>query len=360
MITLFATLFVFGVLVLVHEFGHFIAAKIFGIRVERFSVGFPPRAFGKKIGETDYCVSWIPIGGYVKLAGMIDESMDTNVKGEPWEFMSKPIWQRLIVVSAGIIMNFILAVIIFAGINLFMGIHEPKGTTEVGAVSSGNPAEKAGIKEGDIIISINGTQVEKWEEMTKIVHNNPDQVLKVQWKRNEEIISAEIKTIKAKLPIDGDIKEVGIIGISPATIIKDVGLIQALSIGAKQFINFTGLIIITVKNIIVGNESIKESLGGPIAIIKMTGESAKSGFASLLFLTAILSINLAILNILPIPALDGGHFFMLLVEGIIRRPLPVKAKIVIQQIGMALLLALIVFVIYNDLIKLSIFEKVFK
>ena len=161
-----------GVLVFVHELGHFLAAKATGMRVDRFSIGFPPRAFGKKIGDTDYCVSWIPIGGYVKIAGMIDESFDTdhlNSPPQPWEFRSKPVWQRTIVISAGVIMNILLAVFIFWGINYAQGkiIRE---TTEIGYVAEESPAEVAGLQSGDKILRINGSPVEKWSDILNLIY----------------------------------------------------------------------------------------------------------------------------------------------------------------------------------------------
>ena len=161
-----------GILVFVHELGHFLAAKFFGMRVDRFSIGFPPRAFGRIIGETDYCVSWIPIGGYVKIAGMIDESFDTdfaNQEPQPWEFRSKPIWQRMIVISAGVIMNILLAIAIFWGIIYTQGkIGRP--VTEIGHVATESPAAKAGLKTGDKILAINGHGVNRWEEIESIIY----------------------------------------------------------------------------------------------------------------------------------------------------------------------------------------------
>jgi regulator of sigma E protease len=165
--TAFYFIVTLGVLVLVHELGHFLAAKFFKMRVDRFSIGFPPRAFGKKIGETDYCISWIPIGGFVKISGMIDESFDTehvDKPPEPWEFRAKPIWQRMIVISAGVTMNILLAVFIFWGINYTQGktVHD---TTEIDYVIENSPAAKAGIEAGDKVVEIDGTPVTYWEEI---------------------------------------------------------------------------------------------------------------------------------------------------------------------------------------------------
>jgi regulator of sigma E protease len=163
--TTFYFLVVIGILVLVHELGHFLAAKFFGMRVDRFSIGFPPRAFGKQIGETDYCVSWIPIGGYVKIAGMVDESFDTefiNEDPKPWEFRSKPIWQRMIVICAGVAMNIFLSILIFWGIIFYQG-KTVKPVAVVGYAVSESPAAKAGFRSGDVIIDVNGKHSTYWE-----------------------------------------------------------------------------------------------------------------------------------------------------------------------------------------------------
>ena len=153
---------IIGVLVLIHELGHFLAAKAFGMRVERFSIGFPPRAFGKQIGDTDYCVSWLPIGGYVKISGMIDESMDTEhleTEPEPWEFRAKPVWQRIIVITAGVIMNILLSIAIFWGLNLSQGVQHHQITT-IGEVQENSIAAEYGLVAGDKIVSINGDTME--------------------------------------------------------------------------------------------------------------------------------------------------------------------------------------------------------
>ncbi|MEK7671981.1 MAG: site-2 protease family protein, partial [Bacteroidota bacterium] len=170
--TIFYFIVTLGILVFIHELGHFLAAKVFRMRVDVFSLGFPPRAFGKQIGETDYCVSWIPIGGYVKIAGMIDESFDTeylNQEPQPWEYRSKPIWQRMIVISAGVIMNVLLAIAIFWGINYVQG-RSVWDTTEVGYVLEGSPAEAAGLKGGDKILKINNQPIANWDDVRNHIY----------------------------------------------------------------------------------------------------------------------------------------------------------------------------------------------
>ena len=212
-----------GILVFVHELGHFLAAKFFGMRVDRFSIGFPPRAFGRKIGETDYCVSWIPIGGYVKIAGMIDESFDTDFadqEPQPWEFRSKPIWQRMIVISAGVTMNILLAVAIFWGIIYTQGkITRP--VTEIGHVTSESPAAKAGLKAGDKILAINGHDVNRWEEIESLIYAETlGQDLTMDFTRKNESITLFIR--RSDLPDIADER----FGILPAGVVPVVSRVE--------------------------------------------------------------------------------------------------------------------------------------
>ena len=347
LVTILATIFVLGILVFIHELGHFLAAKMVGIRVERFSIGFPPRLFGKKIGDTDYCISAIPFGGYVKMSGMIDESMDKEaIKGEPWEFQSKPLPQKMLTIFAGPLMNVVLAIILFTGLVFYHGVGEVTGN-RIGEVLEDYPAAEAGIVAGDQIVSIDGKSIETWEEMTELIHGLPDQKISLEWNHDGEIKSATVHSRVEKAPIDGDIKEVGLIGISPEVTMKKIGLFAAFEHGFERSVYFTRLVFVSLKMLVTGQESLK-SIGGPVVIAKLAGDSARSGFDSLLFFMAFLSLNLAILNILPIPALDGGHLLFLIIEGVIRRPLSVKTRMVVQQVGMVLLLALMVIVVFND------------
>jgi regulator of sigma E protease len=343
--------FALGLLILVHEFGHFLAAKFVGIRVERFSIGLPPRLFGKKIGETDYCVSAIPFGGYVKMAGMIDETnMDPDsIKNEPWEFQSKPVPHRVLTIFAGPFSNYILAILIYAGLIFSLGIAEPSDSTRVGEVLQGFPAEQAGIRSGDVIVAINGQPVSKWTDMTQLIHSRPDQDVVVEWEREGERFVDTLHTRAEKVVVDGKVKVVGQIGIGPAIErVREAGFFEALKLGFNRTNYMAGLVLTQIVALVQRKESIK-SLGGPLLIAKLAGESLKLGFSSLLALTAFLSLNLALLNLLPFPPLDGGHLLFLMIEGVTRRPVPLKARVIVQQVGMATLLLLIIFIIYNDI-----------
>ncbi len=446
--TVFYFLILIGVLVFIHELGHFLAAKMFGMRAEVFALGMGNRVLGwntvnnftwGKLDEsvqlgnnTDYRLSAFPVGGYVKIAGMIDESFDTefiNKSAEPWEFRSKPVWQRIVVISAGVIMNIFLAIAIFWGINYVQG-ESLMQTTEVGAVMKNSaaekiglhagdkilsingkkiehweiiqsaiyldnfgkdlsftiqranaettlfashaslpdmseagfglipnfteaiisdvmknkPAEKAGLKPGDVIISLNATKVFNQEHVIKIVKANPLKPLAIEWKHNGELKSGTV-TPSAE----------GLIGIAigsryngPTLIVK-YGLFESLPHGLKQVESMTKLYAENIWQMFTGKVSFTKSVGGPVKIAQAASRTAEVGIVNFLAFMAVLSISLAVINILPFPALDGGHLVILLYEAIFRKPLPQKFQQVVQQIGVALLLGLMVFVLYNDI-----------
>ena len=385
MITILAALFVIGVLVFVHESGHFLAARSIGVRVDRFSLGFPPRLLTftptdkgwvfnlffftrsdkgkiewgpvwtkttsripKKVTGTEYCIALIPLGGYVKTAGSIDESLDDNLTGAPDELTSQPRWKQAWVISAGVLMNFLLAIIIFSGLTYFNGIPEKTNEPVVLDVNPGLPASEAGIITGDRIESINGEKIETWGKLTEIIHARPLEPINVQWRRNSEFYSADIMTQKGMIFVNDEAKEVGLIGITGGYVISDASVIEAGVNGVKKTGFWLGMIVKSLKMVITGEASVKE-LGGPITIAKLAGESARAGMSALFSLMAIISINLAFINIMPIPGLDGGHLLIIVVEGIIRRALSIKTKMVIQQVGMVLLLLLIILVFYVDI-----------
>jgi regulator of sigma E protease len=350
MITLLATLFVLGILVFFHELGHFLVAKKSGIRVERFSLGFPPKLIGKKIGDTEYCISWIPLGGYVKMAG--EDPDEKELKGEPWEFMSKPVRTRALVIFAGPAMNFILAILIFWGIIFFTNKQIiPKDTNQIGLVEPGDPADKAGIKPGDRIISINGIEVSTFKEMAEIIYEQVEKPIEVKWRRDGDEYTAIITTFKDSiLDEKGEAKYVGKIGVGPRyTIVK--GFFRSLLEGIRTSIIILMESIKFIIGLITGTASVK-LLGGPVRIAQIAGETAKAGIVYLLSFMALLSVNLSFLNVLPIPVLDGGHLLFLTIEKIKGRPLTIKQRAALQQVGLAFLILLIIFVTYNDFLRL--------
>lgn len=442
-----------GVLILVHEFGHFIAARLTKTRVDVFSIGMGFRVLGwNKIngfsfgrlpkewegnGVTDYRLSLFPLGGYVKIVGMVDESMDDNYatsEPQPWEFRSKGTWPKLFMISAGVIMNFILAVALFASVHFFWG-EELYLTTSVGYVQKSSLADAFGLKKGDKITNINGQEISDWIqlkehltlekfgtnrniklirdgqpvdlvipgdsivkalgneknigiypdfinvflisvesigpagkagletndtilsinnerinsvfEMQEILKNNKKTMVTMSWKRGEKVLTDSLVT-----------KADGTIGVGLSEVYggpssrMEFGAVESAVYGWDESVRNISLFVTTISQIVKGNLSLQKSLGGPGTIFIQAGRQAEQGFDYFLRFMAILSVTLALINILPIPALDGGHLVFIIIEGIIRREISVKIKMAFQQVGMVLLLLLMVYLIYNDITRL--------
>ena len=387
MIFIWSTVLVIGILVFVHELGHYLAARSVGVRVEKFSIGFPPRfitltsvdngfditifffRFLKgslswkpiinthinlkgRIGTgTEYVVALIPLGGYVKMAGALDENLDTVITNAPDEFMSKSTPQKIWILSAGVLMNIFTAFILFTGITYYQGITESSNEPIINELIADKPAEKAGLEKGDEVFSINGERIYKWSDLSEIINSLPDSQIEMQILRDGEMLDFSLKTSHYFVPGDNGMDTLGIIGIRPEYYYSSVSFIESLTYGYNGTINSFGLITLTFKMLGSGQASLKD-LGGPIMIGQIAGETAKAGWIPLMNFMALISINLAFLNILPIPGLDGGHIFIILIESIIRRPLSLKSRMVIQQIGMVFLLGLMVTVMFNDVSRL--------
>ncbi|MCF7740613.1 MAG: RIP metalloprotease RseP [Candidatus Marinimicrobia bacterium] len=355
MSTIIGIVVVVGGIIFFHELGHYTFAKLSGMRVEQFSIGFPPKIYGKKIGETEYQLSAIPLGGFVKVTGVIDESLDTEStvdRDDHKSFASKPTWQKLLFISGGVLFNLILAVILFFTITMFRGFQEP--ATEkavVGTVVEGYPADSVGMEKGDRIVAIDGQKVEKWEDMTALIHNHPNDTIAVSWLNEGRQKTARLKTRAQKTIKDGKFQDIGIIGIGAATQNRPAGFLESIGQGFALTGYWLKITVVSLKEMIMGHVSLK-NVGGPVMIAQMAGESARSGVLTLLGFMAVISVNLALLNILPIPALDGGHLIIILVEGIRGRELSNKTKLRIQKIGMLIIFLLMGLVFYNDIARL--------
>lgn len=424
------------ILVTIHELGHFLAAKFFNMRVDKFSIGFPPKIFSFKKGETQYVLGATPLGGYVSIAGMIDESMDDEfLEQEPQEdeFRSKPVWQRMIVITAGVIFNAILAVIIYTGIALSYGenvipiesvdglyISEESVAYEVGfrtgdriigingervqyfndifnpaaitgrdlsfmvvrdgdvqnlstppnfldrigeqgfltpnntlpsrisSVLQGSPAEGAGLQSGDIVTSINGQSIDYWIQLVEIIQNAEGE-LDLTVMRNDREVDLSVTP-------DPETNQIGIAAPVPSEVYNvqtlDYNLAGAVGQGFKKSEDTFVGIIQGIGKMFSGDISVRQNLGGPVAIASVTKQATDSrGFLGFWEITAFLSITLAIMNMLPIPALDGGHFMFLLYEGITRREPSAKVRMGLQQIGFLFLIGLIILVTFNDILR---------
>ena len=433
MTTLFAFLFVLGVLVFVHELGHFLAARRVGVRVLTFSLGFGPKILRLRRGDTEYCVSIIPLGGYVKMAG---ETSDDQRTGHPDEFMSKTKWERFQILIMGPVMNIVLAVVVMAVV-LAQGAEVPVYQDQppvVGAVAPGSPAEQAGIQRGDLILDVAGRQVDTWEDLFIAVGTRPDRDVLVTLRR-----AGQTQTVTVR-PVPETRYEIGSIGVMPdinpivASVIAgepaeragllagdvvlavngermvtrtqlveaisrnggreieltieregrqqlvsatpeqrgDRGMLgiyvteptrsftpgpfEAIQLSVERNIEFSGLIFRTLGGLFMGEVSPRQ-LMGPVAIAQLSGESAEAGWIALFTLMASISLNLGLLNLLPIPVLDGGHILIMALEGVARRDFSMAVKEKMLLAGFVLLMMLMVTVIYNDLTRVSWIEN---
>ena len=388
MTTILAFIIVLGIIVMVHELGHFFAARSVGVRVDRFSIGFPPRLMtitsvpngfeiklffyrkdqggkiswgpiynwdvkkpGRTGSGTEYCFAIIPLGGYVKMAGMIDESMDGTIKNKPYELMSKPVWAQIWVMSAGVIMNILLAFIIFTGVVWNQGVPSPKDDPVIHSLINDMPAKDMGLLPGDRILAVDDVQISTWTELSTTIHAMPNTPITLTYQRDDVEYKQSITTSFQVQPINGKLDTLGAIGIAPEFTYKPIGFLKATQIGATSTIGALGLVVLSIKMLVSGEASVSD-LGGPILIAQIAGKTARAGLVSLLTFMAIISCNLAFINFLPVPGLDGGHVFIILAESLLRRKFTLKTRMIIQQIGMAFLLLLMATVMVNDIGRL--------
>jgi regulator of sigma E protease len=435
-------LVVLGVLVAFHELGHFLAARWVGVKVLKFSLGFGPKLFGRQVGETEYLLSAIPLGGYVKLFGE-DDTEATTAEDRRRSFAHQGLWGKVLIVAAGPGFNFILAYLIFAGwlstgaplfvptfhdlsadvealmpgspaatAGMEIGDHiisvngkdistktelldavarskgapiglevrregqtkpltvtpivapgEAAGSEDplytigveetpplVTSVMHGSPASAAGFQPGDRVVNIEGQAVYTWSQMTAQVKEHPQQPLRVEVLRNGQRVPLTVTPSAEKVTVNGQTMEVGKIGISGPgrSLMRSNNPLEAVYQGLEATWGWTELTTIGLYKMIVGDISSK-NIGGPLTIANISGEAASQGASSVVFLIAILSINLGVLNLLPIPILDGGHLLFFLIEGILRKPLGERQRELAQQVGLVLLVGVMIFAFWNDL-----------
>lgn len=426
-LTIIFAIIALSILIVVHEAGHMIVAKKSGIRVPEFSLGFGTKIFGIKRGGTEYKLSLIPLGGYVKLAGM----EPSEIKGEQDEFASKNIWIKLSVIVTGPFFNLLLAFLIISFALLFLGIstlnttvvdnighqkelkHKDKILTidgkkvnswdeiaillqdkdsavceierngrsnlltlysedgnfgitpfissEVGEVARKHPAYNAGIRKGDIITKIENKEVHSWTEMVNIIQKNANKSLAIEWLRpachseaagrDDSLMNGFVIPKEQQRMVGDSIIKVGIIGISMKLGKKHIGILS-FKHGFIQTCEITGITLAFLKKLISGKVSAKKSLGGPLAVVKVIGESAQWGIESYLNLIAFISIQLFILNLIPFPPLDGGQGLIVFIETIRKKPLSEKGLKLIQNIGFAILILFMAYVTFNDITRM--------
>lgn len=350
LLTALSFIFVLGILVFFHELGHFLVAKRAGIYVEKFSLGFPPNIFSRTIGETTYCIGIIPLGGYVKMLG---ENPEEGHGNDPREFMAQSVGKRAAVIFAGPLMNYLLAILLLIGIFYFGG--RPVTDSDrilVGEVVADAPAEKAGLRPDDQIIAIDGYAVSTFDSLRVRINAKVEESLELTWLRGGDTMTANIVTRSEQLPnLEGGLDTVGVIGFGEKIVgYENYGAWESIKRGFSTTHVIVYETVRFVKRVVTGEVSSK-LIGGPIFIAQQSGREAEKGASNLFFFMALLSVNLAVLNVLPIPILDGGQLVFLLAEKVKGSPLSVRARAIAQQVGLVFLLSLIVFVTYNDILR---------
>lgn len=347
-----AALIGLGMLIVFHEFGHFLLAKLSGVGVLTFSVGFGPKLWVRKWAGTEYALSAFPLGGYVKMVG---ENPDEEVVESDIErsFAHKGLFKRIAIVVAGPGFNLLLAVVLLLVVFLFYGV--PVLSTQVGGVEKGSPAEGAGIRKGDLIVALNGHGVNDWEGLSSGIKASGGSPITLQLRRDNQEIAVTVQPAKREgKNIFGEKRDEWMIGIGSQMSIQKGSPGLAIVRAFQQTYEYAKITLMALYKMVRGEVS-PRNLGGPILIAQMAGQQAQEGLGSFLAFVAVLSINLGILNLLPIPVLDGGHLLFFLVEAVIGRPVAVKHREMAQQVGVFLLMLLMVYAFYNDIARF--FEK---
>ncbi|WP_331775978.1 RIP metalloprotease RseP [Sulfurospirillum sp. 1612] len=347
--SIITSLLVLSFLIFFHELGHFIAARFFGVAVEVFSIGFGRKVLTKKIGNTEYCLSMIPLGGYVQMKGQ-DDTDPTKISLDTDSYNTKKPWQRIIILFAGPFANFLLAFLLYIAIGN-MGVTKLLPT--IGAISKDSPALMGGLQKGDKIIAINHVPIQTWDELSNKIKNSQGILLfdiERQDKKQRIKIMPKVHTYKNMF---GETLEKKMVGIAP------IGAVTVLKLSFPQSINYavdatkqaTTMIVKSLQKLIEGVIPAKD-LGGIVSIVQVTAEASKIGLVALFGLTALISVNLGVLNLLPIPALDGGHIMFNLYEMITKKAPSEKVLYYLTLTGWALLLSLMAFTIFNDIYRL--------
>lgn len=338
MTTILAAIVLFGVLITVHELGHFLAAKGTGMLVTEFSIGFGPKLIQKKVGETLYSLRLCPLGGYNRIAGMEPGEAVT-----PRGFNGRPLWARMLVILAGPFMNFLLPFLLFFGIFAVSGLTLPVNKPVVGSLMEGYPGAAAGLQAGDRLVSINGRKLEKWNDINSLVQENGPKPGKVVIRRDGREM-----TLTLQPRFDGESKRF-LIGVRPPLEHRQLSLWESLKTAGLAVGKTTVAMVVGLRKMITGK--VRADIAGPIGVAHMAGDVAAQGAVPYLEFMAFLSLNLAVLNLVPIPALDGGQFLVLVVEGLLGHALAPKAKEIIQMIGVACIVALTIFATMHDLLQ---------
>jgi regulator of sigma E protease len=379
MLSWIAPLVVFGLVVLVHELGHFLAARIVGIYAPRFSIGFGPAIWRRRIGETEYILAWLPLGGYVRMATKDDDTLaaiegggeEANPADKNWDpnamkpfgpkpippdrwFDAKPLWAKIFTLGSGVAMNIILAIVVLSG--LYAGYGRPYVPAVVDSVVVDRPAQRAGLQRGDSIVGVNGAAVKTWADVVDSISASPGRAITLDVVRHgsERVrLAMTPESVQDADPITGEPVRVGRIGAGPQprTMRERVGPLEAVAAGWNSTWVMTGMVFKVVGGLVTGRVSVNQ-LGGPIAIASSSVQAARGGIETLFRLIAFISVNLAVLNLLPIPILDGGQMLIVIAESIKGRPFSLRARERIARVGIVAIGLLFVLVMFNDLKRL--------
>lgn len=333
--TFLLAILVFGLLILVHELGHFLAAKWVGIRVYEFAIGMGPLLFSRERGGTKYSLRLFPIGGFNKMAGM-----EPGDEDNPAGFNRKSLWQRTAVISAGSIMNILWALVLFIFVFAVLGV--PSQANIVGEVMANSPAAQSGIQPGDKITAIDGIKVDNWNQLVDIIHESPGKTLSLTIVRGDRQFEVSTK------PVLDDENNMGLIGIKQSR--QRSGLFEAVALGVKNTVVITVAIVSGLVQMITGK--IPAEVAGPVGIVSILGNVAQFGLANILNFQGLLSLNLGLINLFPIPALDGSRLVFLGIEGLRGKPLDPQKENLIHLVGFALLIMLMLFITYQDILRL--------
>ncbi len=349
--TLVSFVIVLGILIFFHELGHFLVARMFRVGVEKFSLGFGPRLLGWRRGITDYRLSLVPLGGYVKMVG---EEPDEELPPEriPLSFTHKHVLKRILIVFAGPFFNVLLAVLIFWVIAFSSGVLILKPA--IGSIKEGSPAQRSGFRPGDLVTAVDGVPVDTWESMAERIGRSEGRTLAITVDRPEGRAVLRVAPEPARTRnLFGEEVQRYVIGIGTAgeTHSRQLGFFEAAGESLQQTYGVVELMVVIVAKLFTGDIPI-DTVGGPIMIAQMAGEQAKAGIASLFQFIAVISVNLAVINLLPIPILDGGHLLFFAIEAVQRRPVSLKVREVAQQVGMIILAMLMILVFYNDITRI--------
>jgi len=347
-----AAVLVLGVLIFVHELGHFLVAKASGVAVLRFSLGFGPKVIGTRVGETEYVVSLIPLGGYVKMLGEDDPDSESASADPKRSFAHQPLYKRFAIVFAGPFSNLAWSWVCLVFVAALYGMLVPSNQPTVGGLVHGLPAEKAGLAANDQILSVNGHDISSWDQLVEHTVGSKGEPMALKVKRGDSVVDLTVvPENQTTTNIFGEkIGEAFRIGIERGMDTQEVSPIAAPWLAAKQVYFYSELIVLSLVKMAQGKISAHE-LGGPITIARIAGERAHSGLKSILEFMAFLGVNLGVLNLLPIPVLDGGHLFFFAAEAVFRRPVEARVREVAQQVGLFLLVSLMLFAVYNDIYR---------